>query len=333
MKPSLLVALGALIAGCAVDEPINPVPRASSSTGSTSATSSTTGGAGGAGGMGSGGSGGAGVGGSAPQCPSCGTAQAVGTLMSDKLGEVSGLVASQSNPGVFFVHNDSGDKARFFAVNGGGELLATFDLGKGASAIDWEDIALGPCPTGRCVYLADTGDNLKERKTYTIYRVPEPTTLADQTLPAEAFPFTYPDGAHDCETLLVHPVSGVVTLVAKTFGLSEVYDLPSPLTPGASVEVVKRGMISLPIEPALVTGGDVHPDARGVLLRTYSNAYYFPIAKGGSVADALLGEACEVPLAFEPQGEAIGWLHGGDGYMTVSEGQGAALSLVNCPAL
>ncbi|MEO7327184.1 MAG: hypothetical protein ABI193_01310 [Minicystis sp.] len=327
MKRTLLAAIPLMIAAC-YDEVVNPVSLGDTvSTAETSSSATTGSGTGGAGGSGTGGQG---AGGSKPLCPSCAMPQMVGAVDSDKLGEISGIVASHASPGLYFVHNDSGDQARFFAVNGSGKKLATFDLDQGAGAVDWEDIALGPCPAGRCVYLADTGDNLKERKSYTIYRTPEPATIIDETLPFEAFPFTYPDGPHDVETLLVHPTTGVITLVAKTFGLSEIYELPMPLTPGSSVVVIKRGIISLPIEPALITGGDVHPDATSVLLRTYANAYDFPMIKGASVADALLGEACEVPLAFEPQGEAIGWLHDGTGYVTVSEGQGAAINLVTC---
>ncbi len=331
MTRSLLAAIPLLIAGC-FDEVVRPIPVGSTVTtvgcsSSTATTTTTTTGTGGAGGAGAGGQG---AGGGAPLCADCAAPLAVGKVTSDQLGEISGIVASQASPGIYFVHNDSGDKARFFAINGSGNELATFELPKGTGSVDWEDIALGPCPLGRCVYLADTGDNLKVRASSAIYRAPEPVELTDGTLPAEALPFTYPDGPRDVEAMLVHPITGVITLVTKTLGLSEIYELPMPLTPGSSVVAIKRGTISLPIEPAFVTGGDVHPDAKSVLLRTYANAYDFKMIAGATVADALLGEACEVPLAVEPQGEAIGWLAGGKGYVTVSEGKDAPVNLVNC---
>ena len=50
---------------------------------------------------------------------------------------------------VFFAHNDSGDTARFFAVSRTSVVMQTFNL-DGATATDWEDIASGPCPAGRC---------------------------------------------------------------------------------------------------------------------------------------------------------------------------------------
>ncbi|HLQ22792.1 MAG TPA: hypothetical protein VK132_06290, partial [Gemmatimonadales bacterium] len=47
---------------------------------------------------------------------------------------------------------------------------------RGARAVDWEDIALGPCLTqpGACLFIADTGDNEMARKSVVIYAVAEP---------------------------------------------------------------------------------------------------------------------------------------------------------------
>jgi hypothetical protein len=39
-----------------------------------------------------------------------------------------------------------------------------------------------------------------------------------------------------------------------------------------------------------------------------------------TVAQALSGEPCTVPIHSEPQGEAIGFGEGGDVYFTISEG-------------
>jgi hypothetical protein len=107
---------------------------------------------------------------------------------------------------VVFVHNDSGDSARFFAFDlatgeGRGEYVAT-----GVTAVDWEDMARGPCadPTKSCLYFADIGDNAKARSDLVIVRVEEPATLATGALdvPAEVLSIAYPDGPHDAEALL-----------------------------------------------------------------------------------------------------------------------------------
>jgi hypothetical protein len=44
-------------------------------------------------------------------CPSTGTPTPVGAVTGRQLSEVSGLVASLTNPGLFYVHNDSGGSA------------------------------------------------------------------------------------------------------------------------------------------------------------------------------------------------------------------------------
>jgi hypothetical protein len=82
--------------------------------------------------------------------------------------------------------------------------------------------------------------------------------------------------------------------------------------------------------PALITGGDVHPQGRGVLIRTYSDVWLFPQAQGMSVVDALLGTPCPEPPPNDSQGEAIGWLPSGAGYMTTSEDVNAPIHRVKC---
>jgi hypothetical protein len=285
---------------------------------STVSTSTSSGGAGGAGGV-------------ALMCPVCEAPEETGKLASAEEIEISGVVASLAHDGVFYVHNDSGDSARFFAIDVKGAPLATFTV-TGAGAVDWEDIARGPCPGGTCLFLGDIGDNNSKRTGYAVYRVAEPGAIADATLAADTLAFTYPDGPHNAETLLADPVTGGLFVVTKTIGTSSVYAFPLPLTPGKSVVLTKAGDLSLPIMPALITGGDVHPGGRGVLIRTYSDVWLFPQAPGVSVVAALLGTPCPEPAPNDSQGEAIGWLASGAGYVTTSEGLNAPMHRVKCAA-
>lgn len=243
--------------------------------------------------------------------------------------ELSGIAASFLHHGTYYVHNDSGDTARFFAVDESGSLLATFDV-TGRTADDWEDIAVGPCATGSCVFLGDIGDNSAKRATYTVYRVTEPADArTSHAVTADALPFRYPDGAHNAETLLVHPTTGrmfVVTKVAS--GASGIYAFPESQRPDELVTLTRIGAVSPPSGSPQITGGDISPEGTAVLLRTYSNAWYYGSGgvDGGSGATdeslaTILGRApCMVPVAPEPQGEAIGFRQDGLGYVTVSEG-------------
>lgn len=91
--------------------------------------------------------------------------------MPAELWESSGLGISRTYPGVFWTHNDSGDRPRLYAIDSTATLLATFEV-EGAGARDWEAMALGPCPgpSGTsCLYVADVGDNRSARESVTIY--------------------------------------------------------------------------------------------------------------------------------------------------------------------
>ena len=77
----------------------------------------------------------------AASCPSYLPGRKVGAISAGYIDEASGLVASRKNPGVFWVHNDSGDAARVYALSREGKLLGIYQLDK-VVAIDFEDIAI-----------------------------------------------------------------------------------------------------------------------------------------------------------------------------------------------
>src|SRR6185503_2192860 len=56
------------------------------------------------------------------------------------INESSGLVASRTNPGAYWTHNDSGDGPFIYAFDTRGQSLGTFRV-NGATNRDWEDIA------------------------------------------------------------------------------------------------------------------------------------------------------------------------------------------------
>ena len=69
-----------------------------------------------------------------------------------------------------------------------------------------------------------------------------------------------------------------------------------------------------------MTGGDMSPDGSNILLRGYWNAEMWPRSADEDWWAELVSIGCGVPLAQEPQGEAIGFSAGGVGYFTISEG-------------
>lgn len=89
-------------------------------------------------------------------------------LQDPRITESSGVAAG---PGVLWTHNDSGDSARFFALDRRCRTLATYSV-VGARATDWEDMARG----AGALWFGDIGDNASTRSGVVVYRVPEPRT-------------------------------------------------------------------------------------------------------------------------------------------------------------
>ncbi|MFO1536311.1 MAG: hypothetical protein ACKOVH_00535 [Actinomycetota bacterium] len=245
-----------------------------------------------------------------------------GAVGDPAMREVSGVVASRRNPGVWWLHNDSGDSARVFAMGDDGRALGQFTL-TGATARDWEDIAVGPGPTAGVSYLyvADIGDNSAARPSVVVYRVPEPAVAGPVGALAlsgvEALTLTYPNGPRDAEALLVDPVSGSLVVIAKSWsGPAEVYRAPAGLAPGSATVLTSVGAFPL----GTVTGADVTPAGDVVAVRTYGSVVLYLRSPGTEIEAAFSGASCTGPSASEPQGEAVGFLADGSGYVTVSEG-------------
>jgi hypothetical protein len=251
------------------------------------------------------------------------------------LTELSGLAASRLHPGVIYSHNDSGDSARFFAMSETGQNLGEFRVAS-ASAEDWEDIAVGPCPAGSCVFLGDVGDNAARRSQCVVYRIAEPDVAVGMPagivkVTGQRLPFVYPDGSHDAETLLVNPNNGDVYVVSKVANqASKVYRFPTPFTPGTRATLVLVGSLGLAGSEGAVTGGDLHPCQPKLLVRTYKTLWEFTAGSAQPYESVFSATPVLVPVASEPQGESVAYRSNGRGYFTASEGNDVPLHAVGC---
>lgn len=246
----------------------------------------------------------------------------IATVRIAGLEESSGLAASQRHPGVFWTMNDDS-----------GPILYAFDR-KGVSKArvrvtnaenrDWEGLSPGPGPiAGRSyLYIGDIGDNLHRRKSIVIYRIQEPN-LQDRTAVATSFRFSYPDGAHDAEALLVHPKSGNLYIVTKANEKTTVYGAKAPL---ASGRLRKIAELELPPGSFLtrfvgrITGGDISPDGRRVILCDYDGGLEAVAPAKGDFDDVWKGPWKEVDLGRRQQGEGVSYRHDGKTILATSEG-------------
>lgn len=272
-----------------------------------------------------------------------------------RITESSGVVASSMQDKLLFTHNDSGDTARFFAVDSFGCTLATYTV-KGAGAIDWEDMARGPDDAGRSsLYFGDIGDNLHQRTDgISVYRMAEPRVDMSRSRRTCArgrtavitkwtrFDLSYPDIPQDAEALLVHPRTGQLFVVTKTYlGFSNVYAAPDPLDARNANVLERVATIVFPASDAdptvnppfgaigrvNATGGEIAPKADRVVVRTYTDAWEWTVPDG-DIAAAFSAEPLRVVIPTTMQGEAIAYTRGGRSLVTTSEGLNAPVHLV-----
>ena len=195
-----------------------------------------------------------------------------------QIDESSGLGTSSYGDGIVYTHNDSGDTARFFAVNSSGATVAIYTL-KGATAHDWEDMETGTDASGKPVlYFGDIGDNSAKRTEIDVYQVPEPRGPS-ANVPWIRYRFAYPDGPHNAETLMVDPHTHRIFIASKAaIGDGLLYEAPAVLSTTAinklAVVVPQRTM------PMLTTSGDISPDGKLMVLLTYFAAYWSAASMG-----------------------------------------------------
>jgi hypothetical protein len=238
--------------------------------------------------------------------------QRTGTIRSQALDELSGIVASRSRPGTYWVVNDSGGGARVYAIGASGRLRQTVRV-TGAPATDWEDVARGPGPRHGVdyLYLADIGDNDARRRHVEVARIPEPAR-GQKAVRATRIVLRYPDGQRDAEALLVDPRRGTIVIVTKAIGGARVYEAP------ARGGLLHRAGSVATLAP--VTGASVSAAGDTIAVRTYISVLVWRRSPGTSLAAALAGRACTAPPPPERQGEAIAIAANGRRIVTVGEG-------------
>lgn len=239
-------------------------------------------------------------------------------LTSSKLEEVSGIAMSVTNPGLFWVHNDSGNPAVVYLVDEDLKVRLACKL-KGARNRDWEDIAIGQGPdrTKRYIYVADIGDNNANYALKHIYRFEEPVlgNRSGEILISnfDTITFKLEDGRKDTETIMVHPKTNEVYVVSKREKPVSVYELKYPFSKDT---LTAKKVISLPLTQ--IVSGDFSPDGEEILLKNYDNIYYWNL-DGRAVAEGLKGDPAIINYTEEPQGEAIAFNLDGSGFYTLSE--------------
>jgi len=268
-----------------------------------------------------------------------GSPSTIAIIKDQSITESSGLVASRTNPGAYWTHNDSGDGPFIYAFDTRGDSLGVFRV-TGAQARDWEDIAIGPGPQPNrsYLYVGDIGDNDELRSEIVVYRVAEPAlTTANRkstktrpvaTEPAEAIRLRYPDGKHDAETLLVHPTTGNIYIITKVMIANPVvYEAAAAFAAATPITMKRIGEVRVPsLFGGVLTGGSVSPDGRRVALCDYFQGYELVLPRGATNFDDIWKQKMiGFDLGKRKQGEAIAYRLDGRALLATSEGKQSPL--------
>ncbi len=267
----------------------------------------------------------------------------VGRLQRKEMDEISGIAASGINSDIYYVHNDSGDTSRFFAMLPSGHVKSTIYFKGDPTELhgvhDCEDIAVGPGPAkGKSyVYLGDIGDNDAIRSYITVYRMEEKKAWASDSLStADAVPvhLKYPDGPKDAETLMIDPIEKLMYIVSKRQDSVTVYTSPLNFKPNSTVVLTKRCRIFFKGLKLFkwITAGDISKDGRQVLIKSYTKVYYWKRDGNEPIWKTLQKPPHILPYEQEKQDEAIGFTPDGKGYYTTSEGVYSPIYFYKIPA-
>jgi hypothetical protein len=236
------------------------------------------------------------------------------------LREASGAAVGRRASGVLWSHNDGGEPV-ILALDTLGAVRATLWVAA-AQVVNWEDIGIGPCPTGSCLYVADIGDNSAKRREIVVYRFTEPALQDKSTRDAEAFRAVYPAGAHDAEAIFVAPDGSVYVVTKGSTGGIVLFRFPMPLRTGLSMRLEQVATIAPKRvgRSRWVTGAATSPDGQWIVLRSPGALAFYRAERltKGIVSQPLV---VDIRGAREIQGEGVAMGANGAVYL-LGEGGG-----------
>lgn len=260
----------------------------------------------------------------AESAPSTASIERTGWLKADNLLEVSGMQASHSREGDFFVHNDEG-KPRLYVIDETGASLGHITIVPARNR-DWEDITSIPVNDSRWIVAGDIGDNQAKRKSIKLYFIEEPKPGKQDRYSGDYelihwLSLTYPDGPRDCESMAYDPVGKQLLLLSKRDKPPRLYaiDLETALSQ-QSADLTFLGTTSAlrPPTPAdrsqfggrtdyisQPTGFDISPDGNEAVVITYRSLYRYQRRPGEDWLSALQRKPAELLGPPAVQNEAI----------------------------
>jgi hypothetical protein len=199
-----------------------------------------------------------------------------------RITESSGLAVDPAG-NLYWTVNDSGDRGVAYGIGLDGTVQGTLNFR--AQPEDVEAVAVYEDR----LYVADIGDNNRDRDFVRVYSFTNPRANG-LTVTYHAYDFSYPDGQHNAETLLVDE-SGRLFIVTKGQEAA-IYEAPAKPTRKSVNELEKVGSA-----PSNVTDGTFLPGGDRIALLTYNSVEVLDASSYEVMASA--------PIPDQPQAESL----------------------------
>jgi hypothetical protein len=254
-------------------------------------------------------------------------------VTSAPLNEISGIVKSPGNLNRYWVHNDSGDSARIFAITAEGKsILPTFSKFTSygdepednknqwqgfpvlnAKHVDWEDIAVDQ----NYLYVADTGNNSNDRRDLGIYLISN--TASTRSAVIQFLPVVYPEQTEfppaqkhfDSESLFVANKQLYLITKHRSAGFTgeleagaNLYRLDSrnPDQPNRLTKIDSNAAIFA------ATGADVSPDGKQLAVTALDGLWLFQQPSNGEQWLSSAAQFYAWDRKHMQQVEAVTWM-------------------------
>lgn len=256
-------------------------------------------------------------------------------IAEEKLGESSGLAASQKHPGIVYTHND--EKGPIYAIDSATcKVMGKINVNGQRSDPDPEAIQvdhttgkiwfgdIGNGHPGQPKSMTDKKPSLKYPSTPArIIVFDEPNDLNATISNAQTYDITYQGGMQNSEALLVNPKTGQGYIINKQ-ATSTVYKLPHPIASGQATDTGVR-------IPQWVSDATFTNDGKWVLIRYVTATDSGPTSV--LVYDAATWkQAGTITVPKVDKGESITMDKGAPSFLIGSEGLNSPLIRVPLPA-
>ncbi len=243
-----------------------------------------------------------------------------GELDNEDIDEASGIAHSRRVPDLLWTHNDSGSRARLYAIDGTGRQVGRIRL-EGADNVDWEDLATSGSGDTAILVAADIGDNQARRNRVSLYVIREPDLSIDdkpEIEPLRRIDFRYPEGPRDAEGLAIDGDRALILTKRDLPPVLYAVDL-DPEESGVIEAELLGPVVTLPAPNQLdrefaprsnnwhwqPTAMDIAPDGSAIVILTYAAVYYYRRSPGEDWYEALRQPPLGYPLGNVRNAEAV----------------------------